>query len=78
VRDELERRRPRLRGDHGRDVARVARVLLAVGVVDRLVDLGVGIDEGDVLVDAAGAEVPFRRASAARNQAPSRPRQDRT
>jgi hypothetical protein len=57
-RQELERRSSRLVADHRRHVARVAAVLLAVGSVDRVVDVLVDVHEDHVLIDAAGADMP--------------------
>ena len=54
--DELDRRGPRFRADHRLDVARVPTVLLTVGGVDRFADVLVGVDEGDVPIDAPGAD----------------------
>src|SRR5919199_5004871 len=59
-RHEPERRRACFRADHGRDVARGATVLGAVGGVDLVVDAGVRFfHEGDVLLDAPGRDPPF-------------------
>src|SRR5438105_2956016 len=57
--DELDRRGSRFWADHELDVVRVAAVLLAIGFVNRVVDRIVGVDEGDVLVDAPGADASF-------------------
>jgi hypothetical protein len=43
--------------DAADDPFAVAAVLVAVGGVDLVVEVGVGVDEGDVLVDAAGLDV---------------------
>jgi hypothetical protein len=58
TREEFERRGPRVGGDQGVDVGRaVAAVLGAIESIDPVVDAGVGLlGEGDVLVDAAGAD----------------------
>src|SRR5215208_573044 len=45
--------------DTADDVRAVAAVLVAVGGVDLVVEVGVGVGEGDVLVDAAGPDVAF-------------------
>src|SRR4029450_7547454 len=45
--------------DTADDPLAVAAVLVAVGGVDGVVEVGVGVGEGDVLVDAAGPDVAF-------------------
>src|SRR5215211_6205465 len=45
--------------DTADDVRAVAAVLVAVGGVDLVVEVGVGVGEDDVLVDAAGPDVAF-------------------
>jgi hypothetical protein len=44
-------------------------VLVAVGGVDGVVDVMVGVEEGDVLVDAAGPDVALVARPVPRNQA---------
>ena len=62
--------------DTADDPFAVALVLVAVGGVDLVVEVGVG--EGDVLVDAAGADVALVACLGAGNQPPVRPYMERT
>src|SRR6266545_4876042 len=53
----LQGRGSRPPGEHGVDDALgIPSVLLAVGVVDPALEVGVGLDEGHVLLDAAGLD----------------------
>src|SRR5437763_8435296 len=59
-RHELDRRGSRLRTDDASDDAcGVAAVLGAVGGVDLVIEIGGGVYEDDVFLDAAGADVTF-------------------
>jgi hypothetical protein len=74
---EFDRGGSRLRvDDTADDPFAVALVLVAVGGVDLVVEVGVG--EGDVLVDAAGADVALVACLGAGNQPPVRPYMERT